>query len=301
MGTDDKVANDEPQKDLLDKSVQVAQLLGTLAILGTLIFGVIQFNINQEQSNTQQKENAAQALDEQRQATLNGYLDDMSALVLRNQLTSSPAGAPARAIAVARTDTALRNLDGPRKGTLIRYLWEANLITEPQPVVTLFHVNLSGAMFVGADLRQADLSSNDLMGANFSGASPNGADLSGADLSGANLSNANLSCFKGGGSLSGGILRPGSSVTVVCTRSADPSLSADLGGANLSGADVRDANLMGADLSGADLSGADIEGATYNSKPIPLTDAQGDTLSVRPTQWPKGFNPTARGATCVDC
>ena len=303
MVADGKAANSEPQKSFLDKSVQVAQLLGTLAVLGTLIFGVIQFNANQEQSNEQQQRNATQLLDEQHQTTLSNYLDDMSVLVLQYNLTNSHAGAPVRAIAVARTDTAVRNLDGARKGTLIRYLWEANLITEPNPVVALFQVNLSGAIFAGANLSQADLSANDLIDANFANANPNGADLNGADLSGANLSGANLSCFKGSGNggISGGILNPGSIVTVVCTHSADPSLGANLGGADLSGADVRDADLIGADLSGANLSGADIEGAMYNSKPIPLTDAQGNTLTVRPTRWPKGFNPAARGATCVDC
>lgn len=303
MVADDKAANSEPQKGFLDKSVQVAQLLGTLAVLGTLIFGVIQFNSNQEQSNEQQQENAAQLLDEQHQATLSGYLDDMSALVLQYNLTNSQVGAPVRAIAVARTDTAVRSLDGARKGTLIRYLWEANLIKEPEPVVTLFQVNLSGAIFTGSNLSQADLSTNDLIDANFANANPNGVNLDGADLSGANLSAANLSCFKGSGSggISGAILNPRSIVTVICTPSADPSLGANLVGADLSGADVRDADLIGADLSGADLSGAEIEGAMYNSKPIPLTDAQGNTLTVGATQWPKGFNPAAGGATCVDC
>jgi len=289
------------KKSFLDILVQYAQIVGPVLILGTLIFGVYQFNKNQEQSNKQQEINAAQLLDQQRQTTLNQYFDDMSALVLQNSLTKSRLGDPVRAIAVARTDTAVRDLDGARKGRLIRYLWEANLITEPQPIVTLYQVNLNGADFKGANLAQADLSTNNLIGANFANANPNGANLSGANLYHANLSDANLSCFKSSGGSSAGILKPGGVVNVVCTHSADPSLRADLRAADLVGADLIGADLIGADLIGADLRGADLRGATYNSKPMSLTDQRGNTLTVGPTLWPQGFNPTAAEATCFDC
>ncbi len=121
-------------KNAWDKAAVLVQAVGALAIfvsLAALFTGVRQFN-------EQQKESAAQALNQQREAVLNGYLDDMSALMLRYHLSKSKPGAPVRSIAGARTLTAVRDLDGARKATLIRYLWEAGLITRPLPIVNIF-------------------------------------------------------------------------------------------------------------------------------------------------------------------
>lgn len=75
---------------------------------------------------------------------------------------------------------------------LVRFLWEANLIKTPKPVVLLHQVNLRDADFGRANLQHADLSDNDLIGANFSDAQLDDANLSDADLVRANLANANL-------------------------------------------------------------------------------------------------------------
>src|SRR5207248_192912 len=104
-----------------------------------------QFNVQQQSNNqaavqqqqlTRQQEEAAQqqALNQQRQTTLETYLDRMSDLLLFYHLSISKTGDEVRAMAEARTYTALRNLDGARKGTLIRFLWEAKLINGPQPI-----------------------------------------------------------------------------------------------------------------------------------------------------------------------
>lgn len=302
MGADDDT--DGPaKKDWLDKlalGAQSFQALGTLAVFATLIFGIYQFNAQQKQSNAQQKASTAQALNQQRQTTLNDYVEDMSTLALQHNLANAGRGNPVRAIAVARTDTAVRNLDGDRKGTLIRYLWEANLITEPKPVITLFDIALNGADFKGANLRQADLSRADLFGADFADANPNGANLSEANLSEANLSEANLSCLRGSNGISPPALKPGITLSVVCDHLDDPSLRADLRGATLQGADLRGADLIGADLRGASLQDADLQGALYNSEPIPLNGPHGNTVTIEPTRWPQGFDLSAAGVHRVE-
>lgn len=276
------------------------------------------------QFNLQQKSTAAQTLDQQRQATLNGYFDDLSTLVLQYDLPKSKPDNPIRAIAKARTFTAVRDLDGDRKGTLIRFLAEADLITGPNPVVNLQGADLNGADFpgaaslnrvnlsnlglsnatlIGAVLHGADLHGSILLGSNLSGAqltclaasSNNGtvcADLSGTDLSGAELSGADLS----GAQLT--CLPPGSNGAL--SNCADLS-GADLSGAYLSSTALSGANLSGADLSGADLIGANLHGATYNSRIRQATDALGESLTEEPTRWPQGFDPKAAGAICVDC
>jgi uncharacterized protein YjbI with pentapeptide repeats len=228
-----------------------------LATVG-FIFSVYQFTSQQAANVAQQAASQAQALDQQRQTTLSSYLDDMSSLLLTYGLGTAKPGSSVLALATARTDTALRNLDGNRKGTLVRFLWEANLINNRHPVIDLFEVNLSSAVFAGANLYQVKLSTDNLSRANFAYAVLNDANLSqadleqanlhGADLRGADLSQANLSCSN-----------LGSGVIVECNGVA---------GANLVGADLTGANLTGADLVGADLSNSELFGAVVTKNQL---------------------------------
>jgi Pentapeptide repeats (8 copies) len=277
-----------------NKRAQVAQVVGVIAIpisVIVLIYSIYQFGVTQRNA-------AQQELNQQRQATLNSYLNEMSNLILNDHLLTSRPGAPVRTLAIAQTDTAVRNLDGKRKGTLIRYLWEAHLITGLNPIVTLYQVDLSGANFSGANLGRANLSTNDLAGADFANANPNGADFHEAVLTKANLSDANLSCIRGSLGISQGLLDLESG-NISCSS---PS-SADLSGATLRGADLRGADLCGADLAGADLTGADLGGARYNPEPFRV-HVNGAFVTVQATQWPNIFRPKKHGAvpvTAVDC
>jgi hypothetical protein len=234
-----------------------------LAVIG-LLLSVAQFN-------TQQAENQAQALDQQRQTTLDTYFDRMSDLMLIYHLSASKPDDEVRALASARTATALRSLDGVRQGELIRFLWRAHLITGSQPIVQIFGVDMSGMTIVkNSNLIGINLTDDDLSRANLSYV-----DLSGASLGDTQFQNAYLN--------------------------EDNLINAYLNGANLVGANLSGSSLYGANLKGANLSGADLEGARYNLKPIQKKDTQGNPLIVEPTQWPQGFNPQAAGATCVDC
>jgi Pentapeptide repeats (8 copies) len=251
----------------------------------TLLWSVYQFNAQQQSDSQkavqQQTANQQQVLDQQHQTTLDTYLDRMSDLLLTSHLAASKPGDEVRALAEARTYTAVRNLDGARKGTLVRFLLEAGLISRRQPIISVPYADLSGVIFIGADLSGANLEGTNLSGANFTGADLSEAIFANADLSGANLSGA---IFTG----------------------------ADLSGANLEGT-----NLSGVYASsipdtcacyqpsllngGATLSMADLHGATYNTKPIQVKDVQGNPLTLEPTQWPQGFDPMSAGLNCVDC
>ena len=172
------------------------------------------FSFTQTQTSLQisqkQHDNDQQlALDQQQEATLKTYLDDMTTLLLDKKLGSqNPADKAtsdeAAIVARAKTLTALRSLyAGPfptyaqqnplnalRKATIVQFLYEAHLIGY-LPCNTCSRVehviNLSAA-----DLRDADLSFADLSFADLSFADLFAADLSGADLSFADLSDANL-------------------------------------------------------------------------------------------------------------
>ncbi len=246
MSAEDNKKPDRLQKDrktAWDWSELFIKIFGALAIpisIFVLIVNVNQFNKQQSASAqmqaTQLAASAARTLDQQRQATLDGYLKDMSDLLLMGHLRTT---SDAQAIAQARTYTAVRYLDGPRKGTLVRFLWEAKLISGQHPIISLNGANLIGAIFAVGPL-------------NF-----------------------------------GKYAQLAPVVIVAPTH-------ADLQDINLSGA-----ILDGANLSGADLKGADLSGAIFNTKKEQSEDAQGNPLTLEPTQWPQGFHP--QGAICDDC
>ncbi len=181
---------------------------------------------DKEIAQKNRKQDRAIADDRRNQAILEAYLDRMTELLLRKDgLRESQEGDEVRSIARTRTLAVLRSLDGHRKGQVVQFLYESDLIG-PKLVVVL----LNGAGLDGAELVVANLDGANLIGAYLARADLRGAKLTRANLSGAFLSSANL-------------------------------IGADLGGAYLAGADLTRAKPMRANLSGANLYGADLSGA----------------------------------------
>jgi uncharacterized protein YjbI with pentapeptide repeats len=112
-----------------------------------------------------------------------------------------------RQLIQAQTLTALSRLDGPRKGSLVRFLHGAELITKDKRIVLLKGADLKGADLGEARLENADLKGAILIEANLTGANLSNAILIGANLGGANLSGAILSdAISIGANLSGAIV-----------------------------------------------------------------------------------------------
>lgn len=140
-----------------------------------------------------------------REATLRGYLDRMSDLILNYALQESAEDSPTRAVAHARTLGALRSLNGPRKGILVRFLHESDLIKNGHRVVSL-----DGADLTGSDLSFANLKGSDLSGANLRDADFAKADLRDANLKSSVVDNDQLAKAK---DLLGGIMPDGTKMT----------------------------------------------------------------------------------------
>jgi uncharacterized protein YjbI with pentapeptide repeats len=213
-------------------------LLGVLAIPAAVGFGTIWFTAQQG------KVSNIEHIDNQREAALQAYINAMSELLLDKELHKSQPDDEAQDVARIRTLTVLRRLDGERKGNVLRFLQEADLINKARPVVDLSEADLSyavlsGAGLYGANLRNVSLSraslvSTRLSSADLSYANLSSADLSYAVLSGANLNHANLS-------------------------------SADLNQADLSSVDFSHTDLSHTDFSGAGLYGANFKSANLRS------------------------------------
>ena len=97
-------------------------------------------------------------------------------------MVNSENDSPERAIALARTHNALSMLDGRRKGQLVKFLNDSQLIRNGQTVISL---NL-------ADLTYSNLGSMDLRGCDFSGANLRDADFYNSDLTECNFENCVL-------------------------------------------------------------------------------------------------------------
>ena len=221
----------------------------------TIMLSVLQFQLagiqhdhDQQSANLQHEQDHASALDQQRATILQTYIDNIQDLLLNHDLLKSKPADDVAILARARTLTALQGLDPERKGRLLIFLYEAELIGFEDSKLHDSIINLSSANLSGANLNGAFLSGANLNGANLSGANLNEAfliyaDLTGADLRGAVLNNAILE---------GAVI---SNIISTVDLSGASLFAADLKGVNLSGANLSGANLSGANLSGANLRG----------------------------------------------
>ncbi|GCE09780.1 pentapeptide repeat-containing protein [Dictyobacter aurantiacus] len=253
----------QPAKTLWDW-MQLLIVPVALAI-GALLFN--QAASKNEQKIAQQRDQTALdiAADNQREALLQTYLDRMSELLLDRHLLTKDVKNEIRNIARARTLTVLSRLDADRKGSLLQFLYESDLINIDIHgcIISMKGANLSEANLSEANLSEANLSEANLSEATLSEANLFGADLNRANLSGTDLSKANLF----GADLSQANLNGAN----LCR--------ADLSGANLSRADLSGTDLSGANLSRADLSGADLHGVDLRGADLRETDLNKADLS----------------------
>jgi hypothetical protein len=189
-----------------------------LRILLVLAAFAVLYGCGQESSPVEKQEQAAgversapaPASDQQAQdAALQTYLDQMSTLLLDEDLGDAKGNRAVRTLARARTLAALERLNATRKRQVMQFLVDATLVQSAsgtEPVMSLVGADLSGvdltysapgdaqpyAAVPVLDLSRADLTYADLSGANLNGITMHGTRLVGADLRGAHLNGANL-------------------------------------------------------------------------------------------------------------
>jgi uncharacterized protein YjbI with pentapeptide repeats len=132
--------------------------------------------------------NRALAEDRQREDTLRTYLQQMSDLLLEHRLARSRFDAEQRVLATTLTLAVLRRLDGERKGVVLQFIDDAQLISNDDRKITLIGADFRGAIVDGADLESPDLARADLRGASFRSALLRSANFAYADLRGADFS-----------------------------------------------------------------------------------------------------------------
>jgi uncharacterized protein YjbI with pentapeptide repeats len=219
-GFGEYIGPEVPQNQKFQRAKTLWDWMQLLIIPVVLAGGVYWLNESARQSEQAIADQRAQierniASDNIQETALQTYLDRMTELLLDKKLRESENNSEVRAVARARTLTVLRRLGGDRKGALLRFLYEADLLHKDKIVIDLR----------GADLSEVGLSETDLSGANLRGAHLSETNLGWANLFGANLIFADL--FRANLS------------------------EANLSKAGLRGTDLSEADLTGADLTGA--------------------------------------------------
>lgn len=172
-------------------------LIAKLAIPIVVVFATIAFGWWQVHlTDVQHQQDQQSSLDQQEATLLQAYLDNAQDLMLNHQLATKPT-IEVRELARARTMATLKSLDPYRKGSLLIFLYEANLIEKGNAKIDLLLADFGGAKITGNDLHAADLhgislKNADLRFVDLSDTDLSFADFRGADLLGANLRGANL-------------------------------------------------------------------------------------------------------------
>jgi hypothetical protein len=190
-------SNTQPTKTLWD-------WLDLLIVPAVLAVGGYLFNRQQRERELRIAERRAKedrwiAKERAHDEALQAYLDKMTELLINHNLGKPEHNEPelqgdaVRTVAWARTKTMLRRLDGNRKGAVLRFLREAELIKKDRPVIR----SLAGADLADANLQRSILEDTALekvilRGAVLSGAVLTGTVLRKADLTGADLKEADL-------------------------------------------------------------------------------------------------------------
>jgi uncharacterized protein YjbI with pentapeptide repeats len=195
-----KVSGEIPPRKTWWDFLNLISILLIPLILGiaTLLLGIqqshladLQHQSDQRLSQQQHEADQQSALDQQRQATLVRYLENMNDLLLNRGLLTSKPHDEIRVIARTETLSAIRQLDWKRNSILVQFLQDSQLIGLSRDNILNFEsADLRGADLRGAHLFNVDLVDADLRGANLSYAGLYGAKLFNALLSGANLSYA---------------------------------------------------------------------------------------------------------------
>ena len=235
--------------------------------------------------------------DRARATSLREYLGFMTSLVLEGKLRGRWTSRDVKALALARTFGALRGLDGVRKGILLLFLYESQLITSGREVISLdsaelrdvdlTEANLGSVHLAGSFLDRAEFESSDLQAANFDGASLVKALLIEADLGRARFADAILTRAR--------LDNADLTAAIFSYAALD---HASLREAILIDTDLKHANLSGADLSGADLTGADLTSCDLRRavlRDAAVTNRQLQTAeSLVGARMPDGTKMTAR-------
>jgi uncharacterized protein YjbI with pentapeptide repeats len=285
--------------------------LSLLVVPAALALGVFALDSAQadrarEREVAQAERDRAIAEDRNRADVLRAYMTQMTDLMLEHGLArprkvSRERDTPVEVLATTLTASALAQLDGRRKGEVLRFLSSSGLIeasggrlprvrldgSDLREVVarnqSLISVDLTGANLRGADLRNTDLGTHVAgYGPQFASAALDKADFRGASINYANFDDADLS----GADLSRTLI------------GETTFRSSCLNDTKFVDASIRGARFGYSQGAGADFSGAELEGVRFPLNAA-LTDLEFAGARRVSTPFPRRWGPRGRPMTAA--
>ena len=125
------------------------------------------------------------------QESFDSYLEFMSKLILENDMANSD-DHKVPIIARARTINFLDSADSEKRGLVLQFLAETNLICAPNPIINLNGINLNKTKLRNIRLEKISLKGVHLKNCDFKGANLKGSDFTSSNFENCNLSNSNL-------------------------------------------------------------------------------------------------------------
>lgn len=278
-------------------------------------------------ADTQEQQSQIRNEDNQRAKIMSDYLDAMTKYLLEDS-AKAPISNKATMIARARILNTLRQLDPDRKGQLLKFLYEANLVTRckgdpntggmsdckvsklglngarldgvtfdipiPMPGIELSEASLPNAKIPGIDLTGAQLQKANLGGADLEGATLTKAQLNSVILKDAKVKDAFLSQAVLTDALMSNTDLSGSNLVRSSLEGADLS-NAKLDNSDLTNAKLQNAIFKNAHLANSNLTKADLRDADFTDAILTETTVLKGAIYNQRTQFPTNFNPTGKG------
>lgn len=239
-----------------------------------LILALLTVWFNSRSSYLDQERN----IDQQREAILRSSIEEISDLFLR--IAGSVPILENNILLRTKILTALRLLDGNRKGVFIQFLHETGFLRGTEILIDLYGADLNNIYLFGAQLLEVNLKGCFIMNSCFENSFLRASDFSRSNLDNSNFENAYLR-----------LVNFNFSELCYCNFKKADARDAKFSCANLSRADFRKSVLYDSDfsftnLTGANFSDADLFGAN-------LEDAHWDNVCFKNATMPDGkkYNP----------
>lgn len=217
-------------KENLTRGKTLWDWLELLIIPSTL--GIIGFLYNDYQKKKNEKKEKEQKLND----ILDSYFKIMGELITHSDLLDSNPSFKSKTLARTRTLVALENLDGERKGQILQFLYESNLIDQNK-IVNLNGANFKESQIENIVLNKAGINGVYLNNSNLSNASLDETNFTSCDFTKSNLSNSSLT-------------------------------NTNLSYTNLTESNLQNIDLTSVNFEGANLTNADLRGSKINKKQL---------------------------------
>lgn len=293
------ISSAQPEKSISEKKTVEDRVVAWIQAVGPILVSVVLGILTYQQAQTAEANRLSEvsiAKSNQQHEIMSSYLEQMTKLLLEENLRNSKAEDEIRTVARSITLNAARQLDSSRKGQLLKFLYEADLIGGCEPGSAPFQTGKCNAISIlnlneakleetrfdrpvplpGINLENVVLSKAELPKIDLTKAIMNNAVLTGTTLDGAYLTDAKLRSAKlDNADLEQANLFRANLIHSVLTR-------ANLTGASLEKADLRCAELQGAILTNAKLAEAKFKNAKYDAQTVfPQGFVAGDHGMIR--------------------